>query len=576
MASKDEARTYMEEADEDGNPIDDTRTYVSTAPPSLSKEEANVSRTRKDKLRRKNSSSSPAAANFHADMNSESTTAHPRGQLKRESSRKSKEKSRDKEKSSTKKTVTYGPRPAPKSSKTLPNIHTSSLKKPQEQPSFYGVSPTGASPIIMAAASNSTRPRAYTASQQPNSYYGPSSRPPMANARYYQHPHPVPGTSYPPPPQLSYPPQSAPPYQSPFPPPSPMGPPQGDYFNPNLSSRFDYHRSQSTMALPAIAYGPEYDEEEEEGGALIRQPSLTRRRSTRHDEDRVRMPPPMPRANTTRPQSTSLFAPPSSKRGSIGSIGSLYDDESFDEEDSVYHDMPPPERYEYQPYPMRRPSIESTVMYDMGSRYAEIADRRSRRHSFYGGRNQSAERDVEKKYQSAVRYQQDLADGPIDPLTTDSLRRLTKTPSGGTKSLDSRDESGYGRPTTTARSNADNEDMTILVKGTGQLSIGNALLDIRDGAEINIRTGGGGAGGTGNSDRNSHGSSDNTSSAYDDRRTRFERPSTHGRTNSQAARSHSRSFPFQPQPQLPLSPQVDYNGNPYPQYAPPYPYPYQY
>lgn len=539
-----------------------------------------MSRARKERLRRKDSSSS--ANNFHDEPES---TPHLRSPLKRES-KKPKEKSRDKERSSNRKPATYGPRPGPKSSKTVPNIHTSSLKRPQEEASHYGVSPTGFSPILMAANSNSTRPRAYTASQRPTSYYGPTSRPPPANARYWQQPHPAPGVSYPAPgtsfpPQPFYPPPppTAPPFQSPFLPPSPIAPPPVDYFSNNLHSRFDYHRSQSAMARPAIGYGPEYDEQEE-GGVMIRQPSLTRRRSTRHDEDRIRMAPPHARPSTTRPQPTSAFAPPPTKRQSIGSLESLFDDDdSADEDNSIYHDMSPPDRYEYRPHPVRRPSIETTSIYNMGPHYDEIAGRRSRRNSTYGARNQSTERDVEGKIQSALRYQQELGD--IDPLTTDSLRRWTKTPSRGTKSTGSRDESGHARSAATTRNTYDNEDITILVKNTGSLSIGNAMLDIRDGAEINIRTGGGGTVGGGGSsdDRLSHGDSDNTSTAYDDRRTRFERPTIRGRTSSQAA-SHSRGFPFQPQPQLPPPPQVDYSGNPYypspPQYAPPYPYPYNY
>ncbi|ROW11710.1 hypothetical protein VPNG_05545 [Cytospora leucostoma] len=567
MASIDEARTYMEDADDDGNPIDDTKTYVSTAP-SI-KEEANVSRTRKESLRRKDSSS-PAAANLHTDSDS---TAHQRSPLKRESKR-PKEKSRDKDRPSNRKTVTHGPRPGPKSVKTAPNIHTSSLRKPpQDKSSFYGVSPTGTSPILMAANSNSTRPRAYTASQRPQSYYMHPPMPPQANTRYYQHAHPAPGTSYPP--ISPFLPPSAPPlYPSAFPPPSPfVPPPQGDYFSSNLSSRFGPYRPPTTITRPAITYGPGYDEQEE-GGALVRQASLTRRRSTRQHEDRVRMAPPLARPNTTRPPATSGFAPPSKRR----SIESLRDDESLDETEYLYNDGTPPEQYEYRPHPVRRPSIDSTV-YDMGPRFAEIAGRQSRRNSHYEGRDHSTERDVEEKYREALRYQQDLAEGPIDPLTTDSLRRLTKTPSGGTKSSGSRDESGYGRSAATTRTSVDNDDITILVKNAGQLSLGNALLDFQ-GAEIIVRTGNSGGGGTsGGSDRHSRGGSDNISSAYDDRRTRFERPSIRGRANSQAG-SHSRGFPFQPQqqPQSQPSPQVDYSGNPYfpTQYPPPYPYPYQY
>lgn len=549
----------MEDADDDGNVIDDTRTYVSVVPPG-NKEAANVSRTRNRTLAR-GSSSSPNPT--HGNTDSDSTT-QPSSPL-RHDSRKPKSRPRDKDRPSSKKTVTNAPvRPSAKSSKTLPNLHTSSARKSQEQSSFYGISPTATSPILTAAATSS-RPRAYTANQRPSSYYGTPSKPPQSNARYWQHPNPVLGTSFPP--QAPYPPPSAPQYHSPFPPPQQQYPqPPVDYLTSQdaLAARFDPHRPRSAMGRPAIDYGQDYDDHEE-GGVLIRRPSLTRRRSTRQEADRIRMPPPQ-RPSSMRPQLTSSFAPPALKRQSIGSVGSLYDDESLDGDDSLYAGVSPGGRY---PRPARRPSTDSTTMYDTGHGYAEVAGRISRRNSHYGARRQSIDREVEDKYKSALKYQEDV-DGPTNILTADTLRRINKTPSKGTKSSGSKGESGYGR-SAASRNSMDPEDMTIFVKGMGSLTIGNAQLDIRDGAEIAIRTNG--------SERNSRGGSDNASTAYaDDSRTaRFERPQARIRASSRAG-SHSRGFaqhaPPVPPPPAPLH---DYYGHhsymPMP-HAPYSPYPY--
>ncbi|KKY31736.1 hypothetical protein UCDDA912_g08326 [Diaporthe ampelina] len=237
-----------------------------------------------------------------------------------------------------------------------------------------------------------------------------------------------------------------------------------------------------------------------------------------------------------RPQLTSSFAPPPPKRQSIGSVGSLTD---------------------------------STTVYDMGHGYAEVAGRMSRRNSHYGPRRQSTERDVEDKYKSALQYQEDV-DGPTNMLTADVLRRINKTPSKSIKSSGSKGESGYGR-SAASRNSMDPDDMTIFVKGMGSLTIGNAQLDIRDGAEIAIRTNG--------SERNSRGGSDNASSAYqDDSRTaRFEQPQARVRAGSRA-RSHSRGFAHHapPAPPHPPHPHVDYYGGPYTPmpHAPYSPYPY--
>lgn len=535
MADKENHHTYVEDADEEGNPIDDTKTFVSTAAPPSVKEAANVSRMlnrNKDRLRRRDSSSSPTTKH-HADSDS---TANPGSPLKRErESRRSKE-SKDKTRKEEKRKSVPSDRPPARSSKTLPNIQTTmSSRRPQDQSLYFGISPSAPSPVI-TAASTSSRPRAYTANQRPTSYYGPSaSRPPQASARYWQPPpgYPTLGTSFPP--QAPLAPPTASPYQAPYPPPQAFAPlqPQPDYFNQDpriMQHRPEYRRPSSAMGrrFPS-PYSPEYDDLED-GGVPVRTPSL-RRRSTRQEEDRTLMPPPPPRRpSTSIPTHPSPFGLPP-KRQSIGSITSLgYDDESIDD-DSIYSASDQP-RYDYRAHAVQRPRIEPTAMYDVESRYEPTTPgRRNRRDSLHHpaatatARNHSTERDVEDKMHSAQRYQARV-EGPIDPLTFDSIRRMNKTPSAGTKSTRSRGESGGGGGggggyALTSRATSvppDNEDMTILVRGTATLTIGNAQMDVREGAEIRIPTGAGGGGG-GPGDRNSRqGGSDHSSSSYETER----------------------------------------------------------
>lgn len=570
MPDKEETRTYMEEADEEGNVIDDTKTYVS----HNVKEEANVSRTRKEKGRTRRRDSSSPATNLYTDSDS---TAHPASPLRRESkSQKAKEKVRDKDREK-RKSISQPTRPAMKGSKTLPSIQTmpSSTRRQQEQPSFYGVSPSTPAPIMTAAATQS-RPRSYTnnPNQRPASFYGPSvSKPPSSNLRYRQLHTPVLGTSFPPQAPL-HPPPSPSLYHVPYPPPPqpiPIAqpPPQPDYFNqvsrdPRdvLMSRFEYNRPRSAMARPsppAIAYGPDYDDDHDDDGALVRRPSLTKR-SSRREEDRIRMPPPPPRPSTSRPMSThSPFAPPPSNRRSIASATSLtYDDESVDDESS-YQETSPSERWEYRAIPVRRPSIDSTAVYDMGPRYLEMAGHQSRRNSYYGARNQSTERDMEDRIRMATQYQEAVDGGPTESLTVDSLRKIGKTPSRGTKSTESREESGYGmRSAATTRTSVE-EDMTILVKGTATLTIGNTQMNVKDGTEIRIPTNPGG-------DRDSRGESENASSAYEERGPRFDRPHARGRASSRtASRSRGQQSYYNQQALPPLTPlpQPDYGTSPY-------------
>lgn len=550
MADSENHHAYVEDADEDGNPIDDTRTYVSTAPPSV-KEAANVSRTRRDKDRLRRRDASSPAAHHHTDSDS---TAHRRSPL-RQDARRSKE-SKDMPKKDDKRRSLTQERPPPRKNKTLPNIQTTmSSRRQQDQSSYFGVSPTAPSPIITAAATAS-RPRAYTANQRPSSYYGPSSsRPPPASARFWPHPAAL-GTSFPP--QSPFTPPTAPPYQGPYPPPHAFPPPslqpQPDYFSqgPRLVQRPEYRRPTSALgrhvASPLIGFSPDYDDDHEDGGVLIRKPSL-KRRPARQEEDRALMPP--PRRPSTSVPVHSPFAPPPDKRRSFGSITSLsYEDETADDE-SLYS-ASEQTRYEYRPHAPRRPSIDPMTMYDIESRYEQPALGRTRRDSHYGARTRSTEREVEDKMQTAQRYQARV-DGPIDPLTVESIRKINNTPSAGARSNRGEQHSGYA-PTHTNRTSVDPEDMTILVRGTATLTIGNAQMDMEEGAEIRIPTGA--VGGERNS--RSGGGSDRASSAYETERerattaadawetrrtTRFDRERAaargHGRATSRTG-SHSR------------------------------------
>lgn len=516
-----ERRTYLEDCDSDENPVEETRTYpASTVASSTIKERSNVGRMRKDSKARRTSASPATNPLAHTDSDS---TAHPGSPLRRESSMRSKGKSREKEETRPVKKVTVK-RPPHTHSKTTPVIQTSASRRPHDEPSYYGVNP------VTTSASTSSRPRAYTSNQRPASYYGSSpnmspnmSRPPVSNTRYWppQPQHQQPFGSFPP--QAPYPPPGAIPFASPHMlPPSPLGPPPGDYFGPSprqLADRFSLRpRSSAGHRLSSSTYVDDY-EQENDGGALLRRPSLARK-TRGSDEDQRCMPPP-PRPRTTRPksmQSSPFPTPTTHHRGSFDC-----DDESYDDEDSVYNGASPMTRYDYSNYAPRRPSVDSN--YDSGHYVqTEVASKKSRRSSMYGPRGVPPTQD---KLKSAMGYQEEVEGGPTPMLTAEALRKVNKTPSRSTKSTASRDESGYIRSNTT-RTSVDNDDINIIVKGTATLKVGNAEMECRDGAEINIssRSNGGTV----------RGNSDNADSTYDGgRRGRIDRLPERTRASSQAS-----------------------------------------
>lgn len=545
---------YMEDEDEYGNALEETKTYAASTAPSPSKEKPNTSRTRKDKSRR--DSSSPANALTDSD-----STVHPSSAVKRESKMKSREKERDRDRereksSSSKKQVTVVRPSIPKQSKTVPNLQSSSFRRSHDESSYYGVSP--ATTTTTAASS---RPRAHTGNPRPNSYYGASiSRPPLSSARYQHHypPPPPPGalpTSFPPQAWQSAGPVSYPVHPSPAPPPQPL-----DYFasRPNnpLSARFN--RPASAMGYrpsPTIAYGngSDYDQEND-NMPLIRRVSLTKK--ARDQEDRDLMPPP-PRPSTTVTMRSSPFAPPPAPlRRTVG-----FDDDAFAGDGSLYQDVSPLTRYEFNQGTVaraRRPSIGApTVSYDVGSYRTEVAGRSSRRNSYYGEQSVSSGSGYEEKMRSATTYQHDVEGGPTMPLTAETLRKASKnskTSSRSTRSSGSHDESDFRRSNTTRTTTSNDEDITIRVKGAATLKVGNAEMECKDGAEININSRNNGGTVRGGSDRDS--------SFYgDDRRTRIERPPTRARASSQAG-SYTRTAP-------PLMYDPYYQGIPYRPAAPP-------
>ncbi|KAJ9142705.1 hypothetical protein NKR23_g6990 [Pleurostoma richardsiae] len=529
MSSKERKVAYMEEVDEGGNAIEDTKTYAnstyaaSTAP-SPPREQPNTGRTRRERSRR--DSSSPGNGLTDSDSTAQPSSAERR-ETKMKSSHRDRERAREKP-SSGKKTVTIN-RPSAKHVKTAPILQTNSYRRPSDDSSYYGVDPV--------TTTTSSRPRAHTT--RPTSYYGPS-RPPLSNQRYYTQP--ALGTL-----PTSYPPQAWAAAPAPYPLAPPAMPPQSEYMggrpqqHQQLLARFN--RPQSAIgnrSVPAIQYGGD-DYEQENEGRLIRRNSLTRK--AREEEDRMRMPPPA-RPASARPMSlrASPFAPPPPPSAPYSRrVG--FEDDDFDGDGSMYRAASPLTPYDYNAHaPVRRPSVGApSVIYEVGSYRTEVAGKAGRRNSYYGQSVSSGTGSgFEDKLRTASTYQDEVNGGPTVPLTAETLRKAGKngaTSSRSTRSSGSRDESDYRRSATTRTTRSSNdEDITIRVKGEATLKVGGAEMQCRD-AEININSRS--AGGT------HRGDSDQGSSYYleDSRPPRIERPPTRARSNSQAG-SYTRTVPI--------------------------------
>lgn len=409
---------------------------------------------------------------------------------------------------------------------------TPSLPRRDVEAAYYGVDPT-VTPAI-------SRPRAQTS--RPASYYAPS-RPPPANARFYANQTPAPSmpTSFPPPswmgPGPHVPPHFGPPSPSPIIMQHPPGPPSDFYARP-LESRFGSTRPQSSMGFRPARAAIEYDDYEEPLERTLARRSSTTRKVSKNEEDRRAMPPPPRRPATARPTALAFRPPPSTPARRFG-----FGEPDPDLDDPLFRDISPlaPASHEYtRPIPFQpRPSFGTDMGLDFPDYETEIAGRGHRRHSYYGGHSASSGSAYEDKIRLATRYQDDVAGGPQLPLTAESLRKADR--SGGssrsTRSSGSHDESDYRQSATTrtTRSTAANdEDVTIRVKGSTVLKFGNTEMQCQDGAEINIISRGGNADIRTGSDRSSY-------MEHEDRRTRIDMPLSRPRAKSRA-RSHSRSF----------------------------------
>jgi hypothetical protein len=433
---------------------------------------------------------------------------------------------------------------------TQPVIQQSSMYKRGhvEDPSCYGVP---------QPAVSGSRPRAQT---RPASYYAgqTSSRPPIANAGWHQsYPHQSPAPGPPPPPPL------APPYHAvgTFPPPPHMMPPSPasqmgrspshlvmpGYFDAamanqqhgqhrDLRHRFD-SRPTSAMGLRSSSmrgYAPEEFDSEVGSTKVSRRPS---RSSKKHDEDKRKMPPPAlipKRPQSAMPQSSqSPFAPPpppqiqraSSRRPqsrpaplqrrSVGfSEQTGYEDDDFQGDVGVFHDMSPVGPYEPRRTPSGRirgfPSVYEHQQQQQQQHGLDIMPSPVHRGAVapyipggmvpVGSYGTSYEADA---YINALQYQEEVS-GPQMPLTAETLRKASKrggVPSSrSTRSSGSRDDSEYRRSNTTGTgitrsSSGNNDDVVIKFSGTSVVRLPGAEIECSDG-EIMFYTRPGGGGGS--------------------------------------------------------------------------------
>lgn len=537
------------DADESGNPIEDTLRYASSAAaasPSPVKERPNTGRARKEKKR---SESSPLITT-HTHTDSDSTTIHPHREREL---KKSKEREKALSPTNGSKKLMPSSRPPPVKHKTAP-AHP---KREAESGAYFGVDPTTIAPAT-------SRPRAKS---RPSSYYGSSSKPPLANARYYQSQTPGPGMgqSFPPPPWVPPPPgppgPPGPPLGLPgppihgYPPPSQSPvimqgppPPPPDYHRP-LEARFgSFPRPQSALSFrqPPRALEYEYDEPPPTlDRSLVRRPSTNRKASKHNDDDRAMMPPPPRRPQSARPNSVS-FPPPPSTPASRRRVG--FNEEQDQDEFPFLSDLSPLPSYEYGSMPFRprgrAPSIGATDITYEPDYQTEVAGRSLRRNSYYGGGelSLSSGSGYEEQVRAATRYQDDAMGGPSLPLTTESLRKVRNGGSSrSTRSSGSHDESEYRTATTrTTHTSNNDEDVTIRVKGNTVLKVGGAEMQCHDGAEINIISRGGAGFRLGSDD-------------YDDRETRIDIPTSR-------SKSRTRSFSRPAYPRYELSPPIEYDG----------------
>lgn len=556
MARKTDHVAYAEDAEEDSGSslegIEGTRRYaISEAPVSPVKERPNTGKSRSEKRPSHRRSESSSAS--HSLTDSSESTARS-GKKERESRRSSQKELEERERERRKRERKIklqvmqaqaeeeemrakAEAKALKESKALKKIRPTALKHAATQPIIQQTSNYRRGRVedpscygVPQPAASTTRPHAKS---RPASYYaGQTSRPPPSNMSWHQN-HPAAAPTYThmvgtfPPPLHMLPPSPA--SQASHIPPSPMHSTTG-YFDAAMSGghshlkhRFDA-RPSSAMGIrsPSVRGYPPDDSEVESVST-----KMTRRLSRGHkktEDDRKKMPPPdyVPRRPQSAMPQTTPFAPPpppqsqrpSSRRGqsrpatthrrSVGFADqSGYEDDDFEGDVGLFHDMSPAAQYE----PRRTTSgrmRSSTNAYEHQALDIVPAGSRGRNAAAYGGGvsigSYGTSYDADQ-YISALRYQEDVS-GPQMPLTAETLRNVTKrggvASSRSTRSSGSRDDSEYKRSNTTGitrSSSGNNEDLIIKVSGTSVVRLPGAEIECSDG-EIMFSTRPGGGGGS--------------------------------------------------------------------------------
>ncbi|KAG6000933.1 hypothetical protein E4U21_004871 [Claviceps maximensis] len=250
---------------------------------------------------------------------------------------------------------------------------------------------------------------------------------------------------------------------------------------------------------------------------------VTRRpsRVQRAEDDRRRMPPPdrVPaRPQSAHPPST-LYRPPTlqqrppsrqnqsrppvTQRRSVNFVdqAETEDNDLLGGED-LSHDDSPSGSFGEGHFVAPRPRRSSTA-YDHRNHDVVPASTRRRRSSTYGS-NALASGGVsldEKKYNDALRYQEETSGNSRIPLTAEFLRKAGKpvevASSRSTRSSGSQDESDYRRSNATGitRTSYNSEDWNIKISGNARVRFPGAEIECGDHAEIVFTAAGGGGGG---------------------------------------------------------------------------------
>jgi hypothetical protein len=552
---------FMEEADESGEVLHETKISAVAPDPPSPREKANSKKSR-------HARHSPSSAN---QTDSDSTTVmsptrsrkdketRPKGKEKdRMSDRDSKERDREekqhKRNSSRPTTVTFkSDRPTAKHAKTSPVVHTSSRKSQESE--YYGV----------AVSQQPHRERSHTHSGRAMTYHG-GYHPPQANTQFYMS-HQAPLAPPPYNPQHAY---GVAQFGTSYPSPAngPVPPIEQHYEQlrqRNLKQRFE------TGPRPASAMGnrPQskslYEREHEEDAAPRRRPSLKKRES-----DRERMPPPPPRPKTTKPEKMAFRPAPPQVHRTRHYDGDLYVTDAAVPAPAY----PDPRRLsgDYgalypQPHALRPVVYYTDPVTGHGLQPAVSHRPRSRPQSFLGpvpldyeyGSAPHTGYGVDKyddELRTAEQYQNQAASAT--PLTKDALQRASRRSHGGssrsTRSSESRDESDYRHSVTTrtTRSISGEDDVTIKLPANSIIEVQGTKIQCRDGGEVNISTSRAGGGGGGGGSHSS--SSDKDSIVYEERPSRAERPAPRGRTMSQSS-PYSTRMPFGYDPHMYSYPQ---------------------